>query len=230
MNGLDNIRRAFSKGSVALGGHRIIIAYNDIGLTVYQELVDDEAMSTLRWLINECDWFSINVKEGRIVTLTFSVDTGLRDAVLYQPIERQIDLLKIAEELDKEVTPGEDFIEFMMTEGSGREINVDFLRDLVQFIKRKHPAFETVDGIKKWRRFYNECVGFISLCRASDIEVMKYSPGFDGCVMLTYYNEDCPVKYSSLDKSAFARALEVASQVSFKLDVEEGYLEMDLFT
>ena len=229
MNGLEEIRRTFSKGAIMMDDHRIIVAYNDIGLTVYQELVDVGAMDTFRWLVNECNVLSFNVKTGSIVTITFWMDTGLSDAVIYQPLEKQIDLLKIAEELDKTERPGDDFIEFMATEGAGRKIDAGFLRDLVLFTQRKHPTFETVGGIKKWKRFYDECTMFVALCRASDVDVMKYSSDFDGCIMLTYYNEDCPVKYKASDKDAFAQALKNTSQVSFKLDVEEGYLEMDLF-
>ena len=229
MNGLEESRKAFSKASVILDVNRIIIMYNDKGLTVYQELLDD-MMDTLRWLVKASRCFLVNVKKDKTVTMIFDIDTGLSEAEFFQPLERQVnmaDIIAASEEMSQE--PGEDFKEFMATEGANREIDAEFLRDLVLFISKKHPTFETVDGIRKWKRFYNECAGFIGMSRASDIRVMKYSADFDGCVELTYYNEDCPVKYAATDKGLLERALDVTSQVSFTLDVEEGYLEMNLF-
>lgn len=229
MNGLEEIRKAFSKASVIMDANRIIIMYNDKGLTVYQELLGD-MMKTFRWLIKESRGFAVNVEQDKTVTMAFDICTGLSGTEFYWPIERQVnmaDIIAASEEAHRE--PGEDFKEFVATEGSNREIDTEFLRDLVLFIGKKHPTFESVDGIKKWKRFHNECAGFMSVSRASDIRVMKYSSEFGGCIELTYYNEDCPVRYPEIDVRLFERALYAASQVSLMLDVEEGYLEMTIF-
>ena len=87
----------------------------------------------------------------------------------------------------------------------------------------------TVDGYSRWKSFLKKQNGFLNVCRASDIRVIDYSPGFPGCIELTWYSEDSPVKYSASDKDFFVNALEDAKQISFVADVEEGYIELNIF-
>lgn len=228
MDSLNEIRNAFSKGCVMVDSDKIVVAYNDKDLTVYQELFN-ESFDVFKWLVKTCSRISINVKEHKIITMAFYIESGLTDAVLYNPLEKQIDLVAIGREINNSLEFGNDFKEFVSARNDVEQIDEEFLADMVRFMQRKHPSFETLDGYKKWKMLYDSSVGFLSLCRASDFNVMKYNQTFCGCIEITYYDEDCPVSYSASDKSAFVDALNASSQLSLVLDVDEGYIEMNLF-
>lgn len=227
--GLSDFRSLFSKASVVIDKKKIIVAFTDKELWVHQ-LFNTESVGMLRNIIDKSDGFSIKISPNKSITISFMIDSEINQAVVYPPLEKQIDIGDITTLSYMVSNPGEYFREFIETEGAGKDVDDEFISSLLDFVKSKEPPkFVSVQGLSNWKLFKSGISEFTTLCGASEIRVSDYNEDFDGCVEFSFYDSDTPVSYLNDRKASFLKALDVSKELEFELSVRDGYLNITLF-
>lgn len=233
MVSIDNIRQAFSKGSIAITGSGISIFYQNKDQWVTQEIRAD-SIGVISEMLSKFDRMVIQCIAGKMIKISFIKSLDGQEMVLYPPIEEEMsidelrDLMELSDDPSVEQSRDEFFNFFI---GTCLDDHDEVLEKVREFIEIKSGNSNAVSGpvIDRWREL-QQCVLSFAGCFGFDSECCDPKGQSNGYVEVFYPDGyDKPIRVSGKSKELLLQALHVCQLLSLEFDVADGFLNMIFF-
>lgn len=228
--GIEEIRRAFSKASIALDGRGISICYTYRGGWFDQSI---NVKDTMEWLLSNSDGFSVSIRVNKLIRLRFFTKLPMDTLALYPPIDDSagLSLDEMRSVIDYDSDNVADFVQFFYDVDLSD--NEAIMRRLGEFIDRASDD-EVVRHLPQTERFLQMrgisqrilSDGFICDVESSEPDESTGT----GFIEFSIDDEShIPDVVKGDLKNGFAKLLGISSDFAIEGSVCDGVLNMDFF-